>query len=190
MGRELSTTQSYHQIMARLGVQNPGDAGVEVPAQATAQFADYNHLTEPMENIFWTGGDNFIGVAGRRVGMEITAGGGGVRVHWVNVWSASAQGFDISAAPTIDANIGFPVLERSGNMTANATSVATSGTRVGALPLSSYKTRVSGDWIFFPPRGLYVPPGWNFFWGEDTQQTDCHFFIRYEEIFAPGTRSM
>lgn len=202
MPRELFGSKAYHQALVRLGIQNPGEIPLGVPVQATAQFDDQTHLAEPIENIFWTGGDNVTGAAGTRAGFEIIAGpsatvagaplgaSGGIRIHWVNVWSAGSMGFTVESGQTLSAGLGNTTPVRSGNMTASPTSQMINGRRVAALPAGSFKTRTSNAWIYFPPRGLYIPPGYTFTWLEDTQNADCHAFIHWEEIFAPGTRDM
>lgn len=190
MPRELVGSKAYHQALVRLGIQNPGEVPLGVPVQATAQLDDLAHIAEPVENIWFIGGDNITGAAGHRAGFEILFAGGGGRIHWVNHWSATLVGYEINQGLTLNVATGTLVFPRAGNMTATAHSTVNNGRRVAAVHAQSFKTRTSNGLYQFPPRGLYIPPGYSFAVIEETQNADMHAFVCYEEIFAPGSRSM
>ncbi len=52
---ELKVSRSYHDALRRIGVQNPGEVGVQVPVMLTAQVDDFSALVPPVTSTIAAG---------------------------------------------------------------------------------------------------------------------------------------
>ena len=89
MPDELKVDRSYHEALRRIGVKNPGEVRVGVPAQLTVQVDSLAHLMPPV-GVAVAGGGSFWGAAAAvravTAEWEIRSPGGA----WV-LWASSVD---------------------------------------------------------------------------------------------------
>jgi len=71
---ELKVSRSYHEALRRIGVQNPGEVGVQVPIFLTAAVDDFTHLVPPVGVTSVSFGTNTSAFVGEFSGLELVAG--------------------------------------------------------------------------------------------------------------------
>ncbi len=104
---ELKVSRSYHEALRRIGVQNPGEVGIQVPVLLTAAVDDFTHLVAPVSVTVAFGSSATTGTILEHSGGELQAGPGtrGVFFTFLEDSANFNQRLNIHAAddpPTFD----------------------------------------------------------------------------------------
>lgn len=105
---ELKISRAYHEALRRIGVQNPGEVGVQVPVQLVAAVDDFTHLAPPISVSVCSFSGRGVGVLAEHAGIEVIAGAR-TRGIWIDGVEENSNGgavcFINAAILTIDAVI-------------------------------------------------------------------------------------
>lgn len=178
---ELKVSRSYHEALRRVGVQNPGEVGFQVPIFLTAAVDDFTHLAPPISVAVCAFSGRGIAAVATNAGIEVLAGAR-TRGIWIDSVEensgAGAACFITQVAPTIVAGI-TPVCF-SGPV---PVSVLSSIRRAGAIPGDGALEISANDRI---PLRFFVPPGFRFMMVRATQNTNGDYTIHFREVPVVG----
>ena len=153
---ELKPARSYHELLRRIGIQNPGEVGVATPVQLTIPVDVGDHLVAPIQ-VAVAGGLSFTSAAvGDRGGIEIEARAGGIWVEYID-----NQNGDVASILVSDASVAT-VIETVAAVVTNFGPPAQSilrEVRTSAFPAGSHFQMGTNDIIqgmpFFVARGQF-----------------------------------
>ena len=98
---ELKPARAYHEALRRIGIQNPGEVGIQTPVQLVAQVDDFSHLAFPLSVGIAVGWVQTPGTITTHAGFELVAGARtrGIFVEWVDEQSFNAAKLFVQSAP-------------------------------------------------------------------------------------------
>jgi len=180
---ELKPSRAYHEALRRIGVQNPGEVGVQTPIFLTAAVDDFSHLVAPISVTVVSFGTNTSAFVGENSGIELVAGARtkGVFVTLIQERnSATAQYYvGVPAGVTLSRKVlARPILCFTGPPPQSVVNEVT----FDSVPEGSGV--ISGSDIV--PSELLLEPGQSFFILRNTQNVNANFSIDWREIPTTG----
>ena len=78
---ELKPSRAYHEALRRIGIQNPGEVGIQTPVQLVAHVDDFTHLAPPVSVPVVIISVKGNAIVGEHSGLELRAGAATKGVH-------------------------------------------------------------------------------------------------------------
>lgn len=176
---ELKIVRAYHEALRRIGVQNPGEVGVQVPVVLTAPVDDFSHLVPPVQVPVVAVAGFTPAAVGVFSGMEILAAG--CRGVWIdliqNRQNATVFCNVATAVPGTIVSTSVPTC-RTGPTPASVVNLI----ELAAVPASGLW--ISGNDIV--PLRFFLEPGQRFQAAHVTANTNASFVIHFREVPLGG----
>ena len=97
----LKPSRAYHEALRRIGIQTPGELGIQTPVQLTVAVDDFSHLAFPLSVGIAVGWTQTPGTITTHAGFELVAGARtrGIFVDWIDEQSFNAAKLFVQTAP-------------------------------------------------------------------------------------------
>lgn len=184
MPQELKGDRSYHEILRRMGVKNPGEVRVQNPVVLTAQVDDLTRNIAPLANNFYLAGRLRGSVVASRAGAYFVSPG-----CWMlrTTVEQEAHIWTLDTTPPVMANLTqFEPFFFGGE----ASTRPTGATMFTCNDIDANYPRPAGSHYWFPSTlnaqpfidPVYLPPGRVLWWEGTTDNQTLHVCFQWTEL--------